>query len=267
MSSKEELFDRILASVKSRQPKLPLDEEPTAVVETAQGDESAAGLPAPREEQYKTAAATPENFLRNTETHPIILDLVLLNKYGVDWLGWEPETLVAKLQEDFHTFTVADVNIEKMQACKVLHLVDDFWLRWEVFLPCVAAFNGHLADFDNMQVPTVAECMLAVDIANRIRDDVQWSGELKTYLAVVHKHDSELVPQAPLEFVTVDTDDLHVDCEEVRRRWPEVRAKGQLPSGASIEDEQLRKMLGSWVYLEAMRTRLQSQLLTVLKHV
>jgi hypothetical protein len=264
MSSNDEMYDKVLARSHRR---LEQDEDTTVVVETDQGDESSTGLPTPREDTYKVAAATSDNFLRNPETHPIILDLVLLNKYGVSWLEWELETLVAKLLEDFHTPTVADANIEKIQACKVLHLVDDFWLRWEVFLPCVAAFNGHLADFESMQVPTVAECLLAVDIANRIRDDVQWSGELKTYLAVVHKHDGELVPQAPLDFVVVDTDDLHVDCDEVSRRWPEVRAKGQPPTGASIEDEQLRKMLGSWVYLEAMRTRLQSQLLTVLKHV
>lgn len=260
MSSDAALYDGVLARARR-------DEDPTIVVETAQGDESATGLPVARADTYKVAAATPDNFLRNPETHPVVLDLVLLRKYGVDWMGWELETLVAKLQEDFHTPTVADVNIEKIQACKVLHLVDDFWSRWEVFLPCVAAFNGHLADFDSMQVPTTAECMVAVDIANRIRDDVKWSGEIKTYLAVVLRHDGELVPQPPLDFVAVDTSDLHVDGAEVSRRWPDVRAKGQPPHGASIEDEQLRKMLGSWVYLEAMRTRLQSQLLTVLKHV
>lgn len=262
MSSNGELYDRVLVSHRRTEQ----DEDPTVVVETAQGDESAAGVPASRADTHKVAAATPDNFLRNPETHPIVLDLVLMNKYGMSWLGWELETLAAKLQEDFHTPTVADVNLEKIQACKTLHLVDDFWLRWEIFLPCVAAFNGHLADFESMQAPTVAECLVAVDIANRIRDDVQWSGELKTYLAVVHRHDGELVPQPPLDFVLVDTTDLHVDCSEVSRRWPEVRAKGQIPAGASIEDEQLRKMLGSWVYLEAMRTRLASQLLTVLKH-
>lgn len=257
MSSDVELYERVL---------LPKEEDPTVVVETAQGDESVAGVPQPVDKQRKVAEVTQDNFLRNPETHPLVLDLVLFNKYGQAWLGFELEALLALLHEDFHTPTVADVNVEKIQACKTLHLVDDFWLRWEVFLPCVAAFNGSLADFHHMQVPTTAECLVAVDIANRIRDDVQWSTELRTYLGVVLRHDGELVPQPPLDFVEVDTEGLPVDVDEVQKRWPEVRASGQVPTGGSIEDEQLRKMLGSWVYLEAMRTRFRSQLATVLHH-
>lgn len=256
MSSNDEVYRKVLSGVQSGH------EEPTAITETDQGDESMSGLPQAKHdaEKSKVASVTLDNLFRNPEAHPIVLDLVLLRKYGASWLDLEIETLVAKIQEDFKTPTVADVNIEKLQACKALHLVDDFWLRWEVFLPCVAALNGGLADFDNMQAPTVAECLLAVDIANRIRDDVPWSTEIKTYLGVVHQYSSELCPQSPMEFVTVDTEGLAVDCADVHRRWPEVRAGGKSPMGASAEDVQLRKMLGSWVYLEAMRMRLQSQL-------
>lgn len=262
MSSSADIYERVLINAQRVQPPR---EEPTVVVETTQGDEEAMPL-TPPVERVKTAAFTLATCFRSPDAHPILLDLVLLNKYGTAWLEWEIETLVLHLQQDFRTQSVADVNIEKIQACKALHLVDDFWLRWEVFLPCCSAFNSTLADFHVMQIPAVAECMVAVDIANRIRDDVQWSGEIKTYLGVVHRHTSEFCPLPPLDFVSVDTEGLPVDCAEVQRRWPSVRAAGKAPTGATIEDEQLRRMLGSWSYLELIRSRLQSQLV-VLKDV
>ena len=262
MTSSDGIYERLLINA---QRALPEREEPTVVVETTQGDEEAIQHPVAND-KTKTAAFTRDTCFRNPDAHPILLDLLLLNKYGIEWMEWELQTLVARVQEDFRTPTVADVNIEKLQACKTLHMVDDFWSRWEVFLPCCAAFNSGLADFHSMQIPEVAECMVAVDIANRIRDDVPWSGELKVYLGAVHRHNSELCPLPPLDFVTVDVEGLPVDCAEVQRRWPLVRAAGKAPKGDTIEDEQLRRMLGSWSYLELVRARLQSQL-TVLSDV
>ncbi len=251
------LFEEQLA--RARQPYL-LEEEPTVVVETTQGDEkenpALPEAPAPKQ----VAGAAIGGLLRNPDAHPVALDLVLIKKYGADWLRWEYETLITRITQDFQATTVADVNVEKIQACKALHLVDDFWHKWEVFNACVAALNGSFADFQRLQAHTVPECMLAVDIANRIRTDVRWSPEVTAFIAAVHQHDGILCPQPPLDFVHVPTAELHGDYASVRARWPEVRAGGKVPSGDSIEDEQLRRMLASYRYLEAARRRLEIQL-------
>ena len=260
------IYEQVLSSVQ----KLPhnlVEEEPTSVVETTQGDEHEnPTVPGAVVDITKTSNVSVANVFRSPDAHPLALDLLLLQKYNSDWLGWELETLVHRIQEDFKTPSIADINVEKLQACKALHLVDDFWLKWEVFLHCCAPFNGAFADFQRMQAPNVAECMVAVDTANRIRDDVQWSDEVKTFLAAVHRHDGILCPQPPLDFVKVDVEGLPIDCEDVRRRWPLVRASGRAPDGESVEDEQLRRLLGSWAYLESARTRLRQQL-ELLKHV
>lgn len=266
MTFNNDIFDRVFSNVQHT--TAIVEEDPTVVVETTQGDEDVnPTVPKPTDvAKSKLSSVSVANLFRSPDTHPLILDLALLRKYKAEWLGWELETLVSRITADFGTPTVSDVNIEKVQACKALHLVDDFWLKWEVFLPCCAAFNGMFADFRNMQIPDVAECMLAVDIANRIRDDMQWSPEVKTFLSVVHRHQSIMCPQPPLDFVKVDTEGYPVDCADIMARWPEVRASAVAPQGGTIEDEQLRKMLGSWMYLESSRTRLNSQL-QVLQYV
>lgn len=265
MTSSDGVFERVFS--KARATPL-VEDEPTVVIETTQGDESVDPTVPQKTEsgRAKVSAVSMAALFRNPDAHPLVLDLVLLRKYGTAWLGWELETLLARVSDDFRTPTVADINVEKLQACKALHLVDDFWSRWEVFLPCCAAFNGSLADFHRMQVPEVAECMVAVDVANRIRDDVRWSDEIRGFLGVVHRHAGVLCPQEPLEFVGVDIEGLPVDCADVRARWPEVRASRKAPTGGSIEDEQLRRLLAAWAYLEMMRDRLTSQL-PLLQHV
>lgn len=261
----EGVFEKVLDGAQ-RLPHDLVEEEPTAVIETAQGDEEENPVLGTVESITKTSNVSVANVFRSPDAHPLVLDLMLLRKYNIDWLGWELETVVHRVQEDFKTPSIADINVEKLQACKALHLVDDFWTKWEVFLHCCAPFNGAFADFQRMQVPHVAECMVAVDIANRVRDDVQWSDEVKRFLEAVHRHDGILCPQPPLDFVKVDVEGLSVDCPEVARRWPEVRASGRAPEGDSVEDEQLRRLLGSWAYLESVRLRLRSQL-EILKHV
>ena len=139
--------------------------------------------------------------LQNTEAHPVALSLLLLRRYGPEWLLWESETLEAKLQEDFGG--ASRINFEKIQAMKALHLAEEFWTSWEVFAWCTAALNGRLADFEVMQVPTLPECLYSVSCAKHTRDDVPWSGEVAAFVGAVHLHDEVLVPTPPLEFSEV----------------------------------------------------------------
>jgi hypothetical protein len=125
-------------------------------------------------------------------------------------------------------------------------------------------FNKVFPDFAVMQVPTVAQCAVAVDIAHRLRSDVEYSLEVKTYLEAVHRHDGILVPSEPLDFVRVDTGDVNINVSDIERRWPTVRASGVAPKEATMEDEQLRRMLLVHEHLQESRTRLRQQLRLVL---
>jgi hypothetical protein len=205
------------------------------------------------------SAVTVKNLWQHPDTHPIVLDLAMLRQFGPDWLGWESETLRVLIPETFKTASVSDLNLAKLQACKTLHLVDAFWQRWEVFIVCAMPFNEEFPDFETMQVPTVAQCLVAADIAARIRQDVEWSSEMKAYFVAVYHHDGIYLPLPPLDFVEVDHPD-GISQEELKKRWEEVRAKGKAPTAPTALDEQLRRLLVANGYLEESRARLQQQL-------
>lgn len=215
------------------------------------------------EEKLAEAGAlgvTAENFWRHPDAHPVALDYQLVKKYGTDWLEWEAETIEAQIPQDFKTQTLSDLNMAKIQACKTLHLVDSFWDRWEVFVWCTMAFNGVFPDFEIMQVPTVAQCLVAAGVASALRKDIHFSQEVKAYLDTLHRHEGVLVALPPLEDVAVDTHEIHVNLEDIKKRLPRVLSSGKAPDGDTMEDEQLRRLLISNQYLEESRTRLRHQL-------
>jgi len=232
------------------------DVDGTDMVETAQGEEeSGAAL---GEKLFPNP--TVINLFQHPDAHPIVLDLALLRKYGPEWMEWEPETLVWRIPQDFRTVSVSEVNLNKIQALKTLHFVDTYWSNWEVFNPCTMAFNGLLPDFEVMQVPTAAQCMVSVDVANRIRQDVRWSEEVTEFLSIVHFHDGIFCPIEPLDFVTVDGENYPVDCAIVKEQWPAVRKSGRAPAEETVEAEQLRRLLLIREFLEESRERLRQQL-------
>lgn len=208
------------------------------------------------------STVTTKNLLHHPDAHPIALDLLMLKKYGLDWLEWDAETIEFRLPRDLNS-TISEVNAHKINAMKTLHLVDSFWERWEVFTWCTMSFNGFLPNFEIMQVPTVSQCALSVDVANRVRSDTKWSIEMEKYLQSVHIHDGVLCTQPPLDFVQIDTSTLVIHSSEIEKEWPTVRASKKAPQDDSVLSEQLRRMLAIYEYVEVSRSLLRQQIRVV----
>lgn len=200
------------------------------------------------------------NLFQHPDAHPLVLDIILLRKYGPEWMMWEPETLVWRIPQDFRTTDVSDLNLEKIQAVKTLHFTDSPWQDWEAFLPCCMAVNGIFPDFDVLQAPTVAQVLIAVDIFNKVRQDVPWSEELKVFLGCVWRHEAQFCPIAPAEFVEVDKSGTDIDCATIMTMWPEVRQSGHAPEEGTANAEQLRRMLEAHKFLADSRKVFERQL-------
>ncbi len=205
------------------------------------------------------SGVSSKNILHHPDAHPVALDLLLIKKYGLDWLEWDAESAEIIIPRDLNS-PISEVNAHKINAMRALHLVDSFWEKWEVFIWTTMAFNGVLPNFTILQVPTVAQCMVAVDTANRVRMDVSWSEEVKNLLASVHLYDGILCPQPPLEFVHVDTSELIVHRKDIEKEWPEVRSSKKAPTEDTHITAQLRRMLEAEEYLEHSRSLLHQQL-------
>ena len=206
---------------------------------------------------------TKRNLFTHPDVHPIVLDLMLLKLYGADWLEWEPETLELMVPKDTGTPEISGLAMSKIMACKTLHMVDTFWTQWEVFVWCTMPFNNLYPEFDVLQVPTVSQCLVSVDIANRIRQDVPWSEEVKRFIATVYRHDGIFCTIEPTEFVKIDTADFVIDCAELHKLWPNVRYTKKAPQDQTIMGEQLRLLLDVYLTFKKQQDVLRAQLTLV----
>ena len=220
-------------------------------------------LETPSTKVVSSAAPSPTtiNLFQHPDAHPYVLDVALLRRYGPVWMGWEPDLLEAKILLDFHTRSISDLTRDKIQALKTLHLVDTFWDSWLVFVPCAMALSGVHADFRVLNALTVPQAMIAVDIAAKLRTDVPYSLDVRTYLAVVHLHDGMVCPIEPLtDIVDVDTSRYDLDVPKIRAQWDAVRKDDRAPEGLTPEAVQLQRMLEAHHLLEESRQHLSDQL-------
>lgn len=244
--------DRQEAEVARRQ-ETEEDDGTLVGVETIEEDSGA-------EKLSQVRPPTTINLFQNPAAHPVVLDLALLRKYGPEWMLWDQETLEWRVPQDFRTAGVSALNMHKIQAVKTLHFVDTFWQQWEIFLHCLHPFNNNYPDFEVAVHPSTAQMMVAIDVANRVREDVPWSEELLRYMAVACKFDGVFCPPEPLEFLEIIPDHDLLNCTAVREKWPAVRAADKAPTGDTIEAEQLRRNLDVYRFLQASRQRLEDQL-------
>ena len=254
----ESQFYAALKGLGLEQPKKLVEDDPTEEIETTEGDED--------EEKVAEDPRPPTsiNLFQHPDAHVVALDLALLRKYGPEWLEWEPETLEWRIPQDFRTNSVSSLNMGKLQAARTLHEIDTYWTQWEVFNWCTAAFNSLYADFEMLQVPTVAQCLVSVDTSKKIRTDVPWSDEVKGFLEVVFRHDGIFCRVDPITFINIDDVGLVVNHKEVEDLWPSVRKLGKAPSDDTVLAEQLRRALAVHEYLEENREQLRVQLPLVL---
>ena len=253
----EETFLEVLKNVGA--PHLPLEDAVTERVETVP--------PAPAVTviaQQLPLTVTKQNIWGHPEAHPVVLHALLGAAYGNDWFEWEAETFRPRLREDFPGVPLSDLNLAKVQACRTLILTDAFWERWEVFLACCMPFNDEFPDFEVMQVPSVAQVLVACVTAEHIRPKSfgatpAWSSELKAYIKAVYAHDGIWVSMPPADFVTPDMPE-GLDRATVLLRFNELLHSGKTSTPDTPTGVQVDRMLAVTHYLDENRERLLHQL-------
>lgn len=145
------------------------------------------------------------HLVQRIDAHPVALDMLLLKTYGVKWLSYEPVTVGnLSFMTKLGAHALSQANLQKVMACRCLHMVDDFWRRWEVFAWCTSAFFGDPPSLDVMPVPHAVQALLAVSYAGHIRKDVEWSDEVKAYMSTLFRHDGLFYPPPPCDFLEFD---------------------------------------------------------------
>jgi ribosomal protein L37E len=146
----------------------------------------------------------------------MLLDMVLLDKYGPQWLTWEPETIWDEIADDFKQ-TVSIHDASKIQAMKTLHVVETPWKAWEAFVPVCQAINNNIPDFRSLYKPTLAQASYAVRIMNLVNPDEQFSEEVSKFIAACFLDDDVVYLPPPVDFAQDEAMMLQYRCTKCDR--------------------------------------------------
>src|SRR3990167_4011078 len=142
---------------------------------------------------------TPKTLLSSYTAHPLVLDLYLVKHLGTEYYLWEPETVWAEAMRVAKAPNISEVNKNKIQAIRTVHLTDSVFKRWEVYEKVIIALNSIIPRFDVMQKPDLGQFVLGVSTIYKLRSDT-FSEEVAAYTAAALLADGVLYGPPPLEF-------------------------------------------------------------------
>lgn len=176
----------------------------------------------PEEEEEQPQGSDPSgtpvrkrNVFTHHDTHPLLLDMILLQKYGPIWLTWEAETIWDEIADDFKQ-NVSTSNASKIQAVRTCHLVETPWKAWEAFTPVAQAFNNNIPDFRSLQKPTPAQVIYAVTLMNIVKKE-EFSIEVSRYIAACFLDENIYLLPPPVDFAQDDAKRMRYRCKKCGR--------------------------------------------------
>ena len=214
--------------------------------------EALKGKAPPPPPEIGTKGISRRSFLAHHDAHPFALDVLLLKTFGPQYYDWEWETIRAELQRMFST-TVSELNFNKIEAMRTLHLSDRVWRAWEVFEKVVQALNNNIPLFDRMQKCSLAQLWNGARIMGMVRRE-KFAGDVPRYVAAVFLDDSVQYCPEPLAFAAP----LVPQDAEVSRAFRSFDGKRALAETAV--DVQVAKLHVAKAYAEMRDSQLRQQL-------
>ena len=118
------------------------------------------------------------------DTHPLVLNVLMLAEFGAEYLGWEAETCWDEIRSVWGV-SASDNSKNKLQAVRTIYVSQDVGSEWEVFEKVAAGLVGIPPRMDIMQRPTAARAAFALDIITTVRAEKDVRDEVYRYCSAV----------------------------------------------------------------------------------
>lgn len=208
------------------------------------------------------------NLFVHHDTHPLVLDIKLMDQYETDWFEWEPETLWREIMDDFRTPSISDHVKSKIQAVKTIHISDWCFNKWETFCVITQALNNNIPDFEVMRKPTLSQLFATVDMMTMIRSDIPFGADLQQWCAATFITDGVIYAPRPLVFCQdeivqfMEDSGTPVDPEPVKEKYRSVIGEelSQVVLEENQVDIQVAKLLVANDYTQLRRDQMKHQL-------
>jgi len=211
-----------------------------------------AGADFDKESGSRPRLSIPLAFTR-PDTHPLVLDRLLSDQYGVTWMTWEPETLWATITKTFCLKTEISKHARSgIQAVKTVHANDQFYQSYQTTYVCTQALAGDPPDFEVLRPIPPGYIIHAVECAELLRGSVPYDSEVQRWMASCFLYFGLLFAPEPVEFIQDNIAQQEAVCGHCGNvEWAD--GLTECPS-CGKEDKLLRR---AKLYWQDVRTRWQ----------
>lgn len=150
-------------------------------------------------------------FFTRPDSHPVVLALILTDKYGPEWATWEPEALWSTVAADF--VEPSAHCRAKVQAVKTVFSTAAPLERWEVFHWVSQALNNNLPDFEQVRPDSVPQLFHTVWAIGELRPEPNFSDEVRRWIAACALSEGVFFLPPPLDFAQRETSFMEYRCK------------------------------------------------------
>jgi len=125
-----------------------------------------------------------KRLLESQETMALTLYLILMKKYGEEWLSWEPLTIYLELRDDF-SCEPSTVTMDRISAVQVLMTSSSFYTDLYGFTGICNTLAEGTPSFSLINPVTVAEAAWAVTEAGLLREPLPFAPTIRSYVKVI----------------------------------------------------------------------------------
>jgi hypothetical protein len=147
---------------------------------------------------------------RHPDAHPAVLLLLLLDKYGPDFLEWHPDVLKLTLERD--GISLSNKSWNKIQAVRVVAASPSPWRQWEVFHWVSRALTGETPNFVYLEQPELSQLIIGADLMKLVDPARTTSHEIDKFVAAVFKQEGIAYAPPPLDFAQRELDNRLLEC-------------------------------------------------------
>lgn len=153
---------------------------------------------------------TKQNIWRHPNAHPLVLTLLLLDKYGQEYTTWEPEALRQTLKKD--GIALSESVWTKILAARVVLLSGSPWRQWEQFHWIVTGLAGKPPNFVYMERPEIGFIMAGIDTMKMMDRERPFAEDIAKFVAAALRDRGIAYAAPPMQFAQEELDDRHILC-------------------------------------------------------
>lgn len=155
---------------------------------------------------------TPKNIWRHPNAHPLALSLILMDRYGSDYVEWEPDALKMTLRKE--DTLLSDSVWTKILATRVLISSPSPWRQWEQFHWVALGLAGRAPNFKFMEMPQLGFLMSAIDTMRHIDRPRPFAEDVVKLICATMRDTGITYCPPPIQFAQEELDDRRTKCED-----------------------------------------------------